>query len=151
MAKLEQSLFGDRPVPTRRGTIQPHSLRFQVVDPDDLSVQGRLELLPLLVITQGIQHQGQAVIAPGALTDLLPCAYLQGLHPMGSPPLHLVHPMIPFRQDVGHPDGCRPAQAHALPVAMRLEVVIQQVWHTHLVTVDQQERNIVHSFCRHTQ
>src|SRR6266566_8424220 len=69
---------------------------------------------------------------------------------MGHPALHLIHPMIPFRHDVGQPDGCRPAQAHSLPVTMRLEVLIQQLWYTHLVTVGQQERKIVHSFCRNT-
>ncbi|OLD84045.1 MAG: hypothetical protein AUF64_03080 [Chloroflexi bacterium 13_1_20CM_54_36] len=134
-AKLEQSLFADRPVPARHGTIQPHSLRFQVVDLDDLSVQRRLELLPLLLITQCIQHKDQAVIANASHTHLLPREHLQGMHPMGRPRLHLIHPMIRILQDVGHPDRCRPAQAQSLPVAMRLEVVIQQLRHTHLVTI----------------
>src|SRR5216684_880732 len=148
--QLEQPLFGHRPIPTDRGTIDPHPFGLEVVHPDELSVQRRLKLLPLLLIAQGIQHQGQAVIAKASLTDFLPGTDGQGLHPMGCPALHLIHPMIPFRHDVRQPDGCRPAQAHSLPVAMRLEVVIQQLWYTHLVTVGQQERNIVHSFCRNT-
>jgi hypothetical protein len=148
---LEQPLFRHRPIAADCGTIDPHPFGLEVVDPDELSVQRRLKLLPLLLIAQRIQHQGQAVIAKAPLTYLLPGADGQGLDPMGSPSLHLIHPMIPFRQEVRQPDGCRPAQAHSLPVAMRLEVVIQQFWHTHLVTVGQQERYIVHSFCRDVQ
>lgn len=116
--------------------------------PDELPIQRGLKLLPLLLIAQGSQHQGQAVIAKASLTDLLPSADGQGLHPLRGPALHLIHAMIPFRHDVRQPDGGRPAQAHALPVAMRLEVLIQQLWYTHLVTVGQQERKIVHSFGR---
>lgn len=149
VAQLEQPSFRHRPIPTDRGTIDPHPFGRQVVDPDELSVQRRLTLLPLLLIRERIEHQRQAVIANAALTDLLSSADGQGLDPLGCPALHLIHPMIPFRQDVRQPDRCRPALAHTLPVAMRLEVLIQQPWYPHLVTVGQQEWQIVHSFSRH--
>ncbi len=149
--QLEQPLLRHRPISADCGTIDPHPFGLEVVDPDELSVQCRLKLLPLLLIAQRIQHQRQAVIAEAPLTYLLPGADAQGLDPMGCPALHLIHPMIRILQDVCQPDGCRPAQAHSLPVAMRLEVVIQQLWHTHLVTVGQQERDIVHSFGRDVQ
>jgi hypothetical protein len=149
--QLEQPLFGHRPIPAHRGTIDPHPFGLEVVHPDELPVQRRLKLLPLLLIAQRIQHQRQAVIAKVPLLDFLPGGDGQGLHPLGCPALHLIHPMVSLRYDVRQPDGCRPAQAHSLPVAMRLEVVIQQLWHTHLVTVGQQERDIVHSFGRDVQ
>ena len=149
--QLEQPFFCHRPIPTGRRTIDPHPFGLEVVHPDELPVQRRLKLLPLLLIAQRIQHQRQAVIAKVPLIDFLPGGDGQGLDPMGCPALHLIHPMIRILQDVRQPDGCRPAQAHSLPVAMRLEVVLQQLWHTHLVTVGQQERYIVHSFCRDVQ
>jgi hypothetical protein len=42
-------------------------------------------------------------------------------------------------------------QPRLIPVAMRLEVVIQQVCYTHLVALHQQKRNIIHVFCHYVQ
>src|SRR5512135_132685 len=81
--QLEQPLFRHRPIPADRGTVNPHSFGLEVVDPDELLVQRRLKLLPLLLIAQRIQHQGQAVIAKAPLTYLLPGADGQRLDPMG--------------------------------------------------------------------
>ena len=68
---------------------------------------------------------------------------------MGHPTLNLIHAMIPFRQDVGQPHRCCPAQADSLPIAMGLEVVVQQLWYAHRVALGQQNWNIVYSFCRY--
>ncbi len=76
---------------------------------------------------------------------------MQGQQPLGHPRLNLVHPMVSLRQTVGQPDHGRPAQADPLPVAMRLEVVIQQVCYTHLGALRQQKRKIIHAFCHSVQ
>src|SRR2546425_242934 len=64
IAQLEQSLFRHRPIPLRCGAIDPHAFGLQVVHPHDPLVQGLFEVLPLLVIAQGIQHNTQPIIAP---------------------------------------------------------------------------------------
>ena len=150
VAQLKQPILADAPIATGRRAIQTHPLRVQLVHTDDALVERRLKALPLLRLGQRIEHQCQPIIAPPALLHLLSRTQLQRLPPRGHPALHLIHPMISFRHDMGQPDRCRPAQAHSLPVAMRLEVGIQQLRQTHLVTVGQQEWNIVHSFCYYT-
>lgn len=151
MAKLEQPLFAHAPIATGSRAIQPYPLRIQLVHPDDALVEGRLKALPLLWLSQAIQHQCQAVVTPRALMHLLPDTHLQRLQPRGCPALYLIHTMIPLRQDVGQPDRCRPAQADSLPIAMRLEVFVQQFGYAHRVALGQQNWYIVHSFCRYHQ
>jgi hypothetical protein len=151
LAQLEQSLVADAPVPTGGRAIHAYPLRLQLVHPDQALVERGLKALPLLRLGQRIQHQRQPVIAPPAVLHLLASTHPQRLRSMSDPALHLIHPMIPFRQDVGQPDHGRPAQAHALPVAMRLEVAIQQVCDAHPLALGQQERNIVYSFGRDRQ
>jgi hypothetical protein len=151
VAKLEQSLLGHRPIAIRCRAIDPHPFWLEVVDSDDLPVQARFKLLPLLVIDQSIQYNGQAVIAPEPILHLLSRAALQRLPPMGYPGLYLIHAMVAFRQDVCQPNCRRPAQADPLPVSMWLEVLIQQLCYAHHVTLSQQYWYIVHSFCRYVQ
>ncbi len=150
-AKLEQPIVADTPIATGSRTIQPHPLRVQLVHSNDALVERRLKALPLLRLGQRIQHQRQPVITPRTFMHILPCTQLQRLQPMGHPALDLIHAMIPFRQDVGQPDRCCPAQAASLPIAMWLEVVVQQLWYAHRVALGQQNGNIVYSFCRYCQ
>ena len=149
--QLEHPLLAGAPVPAGGRAIQPHPLRLQLVHPDDALVERGLKALPLLRLGQRVQHQCQPVIAPPALLHLLARTHVQRLLPMRDPALHLIHPMIPFRQEVGQPDHGRPAQARSLPVAMGLEVAIQQVCDAHPLALGQQERYIVHSFGRDHQ
>ncbi len=151
VAKLEQSVFRDRPISTSGCAIQPHPLGVQLVHTDDALVERHFKVLPRFRLRQRIQHQRQSVIAPRLLPHLLPRASMQRLHALGHPPLHLIHAMVPFRDNVRQPDCGRPAQARALPIAMGLEVLIQQVWDTYVVTLGQQDRYIVHSFCGYGQ
>ena len=147
--QLEQPLLAHRPIPARCRAIDPHACGLQVVHPHDLPGQGCFEALPLLVIAQGIQHNAQSIITPFPIANCLPAASVQRLYAIGHPRLYLIHPVIAFRQNVRQPDRCRPAQTRSLPVPMRLKVVIHQLWYTHFVALRQQDRNIVHSFCRH--
>jgi hypothetical protein len=151
VAQLEQSIVADAPVPTGGRAIHSHPLRLQLVYPDDALVERGLKALPLLRLGQRIQHQRQPIIAPPAVLHLLASTHMQRLRSLSDPALHLIHPMIPFRQDVGQPDHCRPAQARSRPVAMRLEVAIQQVCDAHHLALGQQERNIIHSLGRDRQ
>ena len=107
------------------------------------------EVLPLLVITQGIQHTTQPIIAPFLLAYRLSATRLQRVQSRGCPCLHLIHAMVTLGHNVRQPDRGRQAQARSLPVAMGLKVAIQQFCYPHFVTLRQQYRNIVHSFCRH--
>jgi hypothetical protein len=45
-----------RQIPVRRGAIDPHPLRLQLVHSRDPLIQGHFEVLPLLVINEGIQQ-----------------------------------------------------------------------------------------------
>ena len=148
IAQLEQSLLRHRPIPARRGALDPHSFGLQVGHPHDPLVQGRFEVLPLLVIAEGIQHTTQPVIAPFLVANRLSATLLQRVQPGGCPWLDLIHPVVPLGQNVRQPDGCGQAQACSLPIAMRLKVGIQQFSYPHFVALGQQHRNIVHSFCR---
>jgi len=149
VAQLEQSLLRHRPIPLRGGAIDPHAFGLQVVHTHDLSVQGRFEVLPLLVIAEGIQHNTQPIIAPFLVAYSLSATLLQRLHSRSCPGLDLIHSMVTLGQNVRQPDGCGQAQAGSLPVAMRLKEGIQQVCYPHFLALCQQDRNIVHSFCRH--
>ncbi len=147
ITQLEQSLLCHCPIPTGRGAIDPHPFGLQIVHPDDALVQGRFELVPLLVITESIQHNTQAIIAPFLLTNRLSATLLQRVQSRGCPGLHLIHPMVTLRHNVRQPDRCRHAQTGSLPVAMRLKARIQQFCDPHVLALGQQHRNIVHSFC----
>ena len=147
-AQLEQSLLRHRPIPARRGAIDPHPFGLQVVHPHDPLVQGRFEVLPLLIIAEGIQHNTQPVIAPFLVAYSLSATLLQRVQPIGCPWLDLIHPVVTLGQNVRQPDRCGPAQACSLPVAMWLKGVIQQFCYPHSLALRQQHRNIVHSFCR---
>ncbi len=150
-AQLEQPICADAPIATDRRAIQPHPLRVQLVDADDALVEGRLKALPRFRLGQCIQHQCQPVITPRAFLHLLAGTQMQRLQPMGHPALDLIHPMIPFRQEVGQPHRCCPAQADSLPIAMGLEAVVQQLRYAHRVALGQQNWNIVYSFGRDRQ
>jgi hypothetical protein len=151
VAQLEQPIVAEVPIATGRRAIQPHPLQVQLVHADDALVEGRLKALPRFRLGQRIQHQRQPVITPRAFMHLLAGTQMQRVQPMGHPALDLIHPMIPFRQDVGHPDRCCPAQADSLPIAMWLEAFVQQLWYAHRVALGQQNWNIVYSFGRDRQ
>jgi hypothetical protein len=151
VAELKQPILAHPPIATGRRAIQPHALRVQLVHADDALVEGRLKALPRFRLGQRIQHQRQPVITPRAFMHLLAGTQVQRVQPMGHPALDLIHPMIPFRQDVGQPDRCCPAQADSLPIAMWLEAFVQQLWYAHRVALGQQNWNIVYSFGRYRQ
>ncbi len=149
VAHLEQSLLCHCPIPAGRGTIDSHAFGLQVVHPHELPIQGRFELLPLLVIAESIQHNTQPIIAPFLVTYRLSATLLQRVQSSGCPGLDLIHAMVTLGYNVRQPDRCRHAQAGSLPVAMGLKVGIQQCCYPHFLALGQQHRNIVHSFCRH--
>ena len=60
VSQLEQAFFIHAPIAIDGGTIQSHPLRLKMVHPYHALGQGRFQPLPLLVIAQRIQHQGQA-------------------------------------------------------------------------------------------
>ncbi len=151
VTQLEQPLLADAPVPTGGRAIQPHPLRLQLVHPDEALVERRLKALPVLRLGQRVQHQRQPVIAPPAFLHLLAGTRAQRLLSMRDPALHLIHAMVRILQEVRQPDHGRPAQARSLPVAMGLEVAIQQVCDAHPLALGQQERYIIHSFGRDCQ
>ena len=148
IAQLEQSLLRHRPIPLRCGAIDPHAFGLQVVHPHDPLVQGPFEVLPLLVIAEGIQHKTQPIIAPFLVAYRLSATLLQRVQPRGCPWLDLIHPVVTLGQNVRQPDGGGQAQASSLPIAMGPKVDIQQFCYPHSVAVRQQHRYIVHAFCR---
>ncbi len=148
VAQLEQSLLRHRPMPARRGAIDPHPFRLQVVHSYNPLVQGRFEVLPLLLIAESVQHNTQAVITPFLAANRLSATVLQRVQPRGCPGVDLIHPVVTLGQNVRQPDGCGQAQTCSRPIAMGLKVGIQQFCYPHSVALRQQHRNIVHSFCR---
>jgi hypothetical protein len=129
--------------------IDPHAFGLQVVHPHDPLVQGRFEVLPLLLIAEGIQHHTQPIIAPFLVAYSLSATLLQRLHSRGCPGLDLIHAMVTLGYNVRQPDCCGQAQAGSLPVAMGLKEGIQQSCYPHFLALRHQHQNIVHSFCRH--
>lgn len=61
------------------------------------------------------------------------------LQQVGHPASHLIHVMIPSPHDVYGSGVCCPVRAQSPPVAMRLEVAIQQFWYTHRLVLSQQQ------------
>jgi hypothetical protein len=83
--QLEQPLLRHRPLPAGRRAIDSHPFGLQVAHLHDPLVHGRFEVLPLLVIVSGIQHNVQTVIALFPVANSLSAAPLQRLPPSGCP------------------------------------------------------------------
>jgi len=60
---LKQPVFRHAPIPAGRGTIQAHALGLQVVHAQQVLGQGAFKALPMFVMTQGLQHRRQPVVA----------------------------------------------------------------------------------------
>ena len=101
VAELEESVFRHAPVPAGGGTIQAHALGLQVVHPQQLLGEGPFKALPARVITQGLQHGRQPVVAQVQEMDLLAGRAAQGLEALLGPGLHVVQAMIRLGQDMG--------------------------------------------------
>src|SRR5713101_10063655 len=55
-------------------------------------------------------------------------------------------PLVALREDEGQPDDRRLAETHALPMAMREAVVVQEGGHTHFLAVYDNGWNVVYAF-----
>jgi hypothetical protein len=62
VTKLKQSVLCHSPVATAAGAIQANQLTFQVVDTQQTFGHIALEVLPILVVTQEVQHNCQPVV-----------------------------------------------------------------------------------------
>ena len=100
----------------------------------------------LLIVAQLVQHCGQPIIVdvPSCyrLSQTVPQRLQSSLHLR----LHMVHPMIPFREYMGQPDRCHPSQAQPLPVAVCRKMLIQQRYSPQAVHVSEQQRDSIDSF-----
>ncbi len=149
--ELEQPIRGHRTVAAGRGAIQPHLLRVQIVHPQQMSIQRHLKIIPGGILAQGTQHLRQAVIAEVQAAHRLAGAAAQRLQTLLSPGLNVVQAVVALRKDMGQPDGGRPAQAEALPVAVGGEEFVQQGRYPHPLHLGQQQGNIIYPFVRHTR
>src|SRR5579859_5208886 len=148
MTKLKQAIRAGLDIATDRGTIHPHPTRVQIVDTDQMLTQVPLESLPLLILTQVIQHRGQAVIREIQAAHLVPQASLQAVQTLLRPRFNVIEPMVAFREDVAQPDYTDHSQAQPLPVLMGGKMSIQQLAYLHVFQLRQQDRHIVNSFYR---
>ncbi len=62
VAELKQPVWRGLDIATDRATIHPHPTGTQIVHADQVPTHLPLKGLPLLIVTQGIQHRGQAII-----------------------------------------------------------------------------------------
>ncbi len=147
VAELQQPLLGHAGITAGRRAIQTHAVDLQVIHAQQLATQLVLEGAPPLIVAQLVQYFRQAIIVEVSSCHPLCQAVPQRFHPSLRPRLHVVHPMIPFREYMGQPDRRHPTQAQPLPVTMRRKMCIQQRREPHALHVSEQQREIIHSFC----
>jgi hypothetical protein len=146
MAKLEQSLGADFPIPTSTRTVQPHPLGAQLIHPEQSLIHGPFKLFPSLILTQQPQHIFQPIITEIKLSGLFPDASAPGRQTLPCPSLHVVKPMVGFGKNMRQPHHGYLPKAQPLPVAMGWKVLIQQGLNPHSFQCRQQHWNIINSF-----
>ena len=151
VAQLKPAVFAHLPGSARRRAVKPDARRPQVGDPQRAAVQTRRKSRPLFVLTQRIQHARQTVIAEIHGPHCSAQAAAQRLDAPGSPLLHLVQPVVRFRQNVRQPPDQHASQVQSLPVPMRRKVFIRQGDHSHALHPCDQKWNIVHAFRGYSQ
>jgi hypothetical protein len=94
VTQLQQSLFGDIGITTGGGGINAHTLRWQVIDPQQLSHQFLLASLPVDVIAEQTQEIGQPIIGQILCLQGVEPTATQRVQSSHRPLLHPIHPMI---------------------------------------------------------
>jgi len=136
--ELEQPVFRHTPIAAGDGAIQAHARWLQLIDAQQLPVQGAFKRRPAIIVTQGLQDPCQPVVANVQGMDWLPGAPAQRLESLRGPRFDMAQPMVRFRQDMSQPELGHPAEAEAHPVAMGREVLIQQGAYAHPCQLGQQ-------------
>ena len=128
------------------GTIQANTGRLQVVHAHRVLIQCPLKRTPARIVTQGLQHRGQSVVADVQGVDRLLRACLERVKPLFGPGDHVVQPMVPLGENMRQPEHAHPAQGQAHPVTMGREMLVQQGLEPHTVELGQQHRNAIDAF-----
>ena len=146
VAKLEQPVFGHAPVTVGGGTIQANAGRLQVIHAQRVLIQGPLTSTPARIITQGLEHRRQPVVADVQGVYRLPGALLERVESLFGPGGHVVQPMVALGENMRQPEHAHPAQAQAHPVTMSRKMLVQQGLEPHAVELGQQHRNVIDAF-----
>jgi hypothetical protein len=146
VAELKQSVGRDLPIAAGAGAVGPMAARQKGVSAQQGLGAVLLETGLAGIVTEQVQQVRQVVVAGIQTPGLGRKTSLQG-DPMGlKPAFYLVQPMITFRQDVGEPEHAQFTWRQALPVAVRLEVLVRQGDQLHVAHLFDQQRNIVDAF-----
>lgn len=149
VAKLEQAVGVHLPISATRRRVDAYLFRLQGVDTQQAPIQALLKGIPLLIVTQGLQDDGQAIIAevqrPHRVFHTSAQRFLASFYPW----LHVTQAVIRFSEDVRQPTCHHPAQAQPLPVSVHVIHLIQQLRNSHALLMGQQQRRVIHSFCRY--
>jgi hypothetical protein len=101
VTELQQAVVGHAPVAAGGGGIQPHALGLQVVHAQPCLSEGPFKGRPACIITQGLQHGRQPVVAQVQGMAPLAGRAAQGLEALRGPRWHLGQAMICRGQDMG--------------------------------------------------
>ena len=96
-----------------------------------------------MVVGQGAQDRREPIVGEIEPVDELGGPLPQRGQVGRGPRLDLVEPMVAFGEQVGEPEGRRPAEAEPEPVAVHPKVPIQQFADPHALHLGQQQREVV--------
>jgi hypothetical protein len=126
VAELEEASLRHLPVATAGGRIHAHPGRAQVIDAQGGAGEGALEADPGGIIAQEAQDTGEAVIGQVERLERLGQIGLERLQARFSPRTNVIQAVIALGEHMDEPDGSDPGDGQSLPVAMLMEVLVQQ-------------------------
>ncbi len=146
VTELKQAVCGDGPIAAAGGRVEADTRRVQVVDAQGSAGERALEGSPGGVIAEHVQQTGETVVSQILRAERLTRTGLQGEQALLSPRLHLIEAVVALGQQMRQPDGRHPACTQSLPIAMLMEVLLEQAGHVHAEEVREQQRKIIYSF-----
>lgn len=135
-----------RHVGRRRRGIDAHRAFLQVVDAQHGLIEFAFKRNAACSDAQVVEDRRQPIIGQVERFDLAADAPTEGA-PMGCDPrLGAREPVVALGEDEGQPHDRRPAETHALPIAIGREVFVQEFGHAHFLEVRDEGRYVVDSF-----
>jgi hypothetical protein len=111
-----------------------------------LAPQGSRESATVNVVGKQVQHIRRTINCQILWTQAIHCASSQDFQSSASPFLYLIHPMVGLRKNMSQPDDAQLTHAQSLAMAVRGNVLVQQLAQFHALHVGDQQRDIIHSF-----
>ena len=134
----------------RRGVDADHA-SLQVVDAPHRRMACACQRAPTCSVGEVIAARRPPILGEVARSDLASDAPTQGAR-MGVPPrLDAREPVVALGEEKSQPHHGRPAEAQALPIAVRREVLVHSFGHAHFLKGREDSRDVVDSFvgCGH--